>query len=38
MGLKLIYGRAGSGKSHYCIDEIKKKINNNIKLILTLWK
>ncbi|SHE75245.1 helicase-exonuclease AddAB subunit AddB [Clostridium fallax] len=34
MGLKLIYGRAGSGKSHYCIDEIKKKINNNRKLIL----
>ena len=26
MGLKLIYGRAGSGKSKYCIDQIKKRI------------
>lgn len=29
MGLKLIYGRAGSGKSKYCFDQIKENINNN---------
>lgn len=36
MGIKFIYGRAGSGKSHYCINEIKKRIENNAinKLIL----
>ncbi|GAA0120429.1 helicase-exonuclease AddAB subunit AddB [Clostridium perfringens] len=36
MGLKIIYGRAGSGKSTFCINQIKKKINNspNNKLIL----
>lgn len=28
MGLKLIYGRAGSGKSRYCFDRIKENINN----------
>ena len=28
MGLKLIYGRAGSGKSKYCFDQIKENINN----------
>lgn len=28
MGLKLIYGRAGSGKSKYCFDKIKENINN----------
>ena len=28
MGLKLIYGRAGSGKSRYCIDQIKKRIDD----------
>jgi ATP-dependent helicase/nuclease subunit B len=26
MGIKFIYGRAGSGKSHYCIEEIKNRI------------
>ncbi|QAA30390.1 helicase-exonuclease AddAB subunit AddB [Clostridium manihotivorum] len=26
MGIKFIYGRAGSGKSYYCIEEIKKRI------------
>ncbi|MDW8802021.1 helicase-exonuclease AddAB subunit AddB [Clostridium sp. A1-XYC3] len=26
MGLKFIYGRAGSGKSHYCLNSIKKRI------------
>ena len=36
MGIRFIYGRAGSGKSYYCLDSIKKKINdgNNNKLIL----
>ncbi len=28
MGLKLIYGRAGSGKSKYCFDRIKENIDN----------
>lgn len=27
MGLKIIYGRAGSGKSTYCFEEIKENIN-----------
>ena len=36
MGLKIIHGRAGTGKSTFCINQIKKKINNspNNKLIL----
>ncbi|MCH5138758.1 exodeoxyribonuclease V subunit gamma, partial [Clostridiaceae bacterium UIB06] len=28
MGLRFIYGRAGSGKSHYCLNAIKKKIED----------
>ena len=28
MGLRFIYGRAGSGKSHYCLNEIKSRINS----------
>lgn len=31
MGLRIIYGRSGSGKSTYCINEIKKKIDMGIK-------
>ncbi len=27
MGLRLIYGRAGSGKTHYCLNEIKERLN-----------
>ena len=36
MSLKFIYGRAGSGKSYYCFQDIKRKIeeNNDKKLIL----
>lgn len=36
MSLRFIYGRAGSGKSHYCLEEIKKSIGegNDIPLIL----
>ncbi len=29
MELRLIYGRAGSGKSKYCFDQIKENINKN---------
>jgi len=28
VSLRLIYGRAGSGKSHYCLDEIKKSLKS----------
>ena len=36
MGIRFIYGRAGSGKSHYCLKSIKEQLNNenNNKLIL----
>ena len=27
MGLRIIYGRAGSGKSEYCYKEISKNID-----------
>ena len=35
MGIRFIYGRAGTGKSTFCLNEIKKKIENaeNNKLI-----
>lgn len=29
MGIRFIYGRAGSGKSSFCIDEISKKIEDS---------
>lgn len=28
--MKLVYGRAGSGKSYYCMNEIKKNIENDV--------
>ena len=28
MGLRLIYGRAGTGKSQFCLNKIKEQINN----------
>lgn len=36
MGIRFIFGRAGSGKSYYCLNQIKKKLSNekNNKLIL----
>lgn len=36
MGIRFIFGRAGSGKSCYCLNQIKKKLENdkNNKLIL----
>lgn len=29
MGLRFVYGRAGTGKSDFCFQEIKRKIDNN---------
>ena len=36
MGIRFIFGRAGSGKSYYCLNQIKKKLTNdkNNKLII----
>lgn len=34
MSLRLIYGRAGTGKSYYCFNEIKDKINNERKIYI----
>ena len=36
MGIRFIFGRAGAGKSYYCLNQIKKKLNNdeNNKLIM----
>lgn len=34
MGLRIIYGRAGSGKSEYCYQEIAKEIEKNEKIFL----
>ena len=29
MGIRFIFGRAGAGKSYYCLNQIKKKLNND---------
>ena len=29
MGLRFVYGRAGTGKSYFCFQEIKRNIDNN---------
>lgn len=34
MGMRLIYGRAGSGKSTFCFNEIKQNINLNNKVYI----
>ena len=34
MSLRLIYGRSGSGKSYFCLNDIKNKIENSGELIL----
>ena len=34
MGLRIIYGKAGTGKSTYCFNEIKNKINENEKIYI----
>ncbi|OFI05459.1 ATP-dependent helicase/deoxyribonuclease subunit B [Clostridium acetireducens DSM 10703] len=36
MSLKFIYGRSGSGKSYYCLQDIKKKIESGVKHPLIL--
>jgi ATP-dependent helicase/nuclease subunit B len=28
MGIRFIYGRAGCGKSHFCLEQIKKKVED----------
>ena len=28
MGIRFIYGRAGSGKSRFCLEQIKKKLDD----------
>ena len=33
MGLRIIYGRAGTGKSEYCYNEIAKMKEENILII-----
>ncbi len=35
MGLRIIYGKAGSGKSEYCFNQIAKNINNHKIYIIT---
>lgn len=34
MGLRLIYGRAGSGKSEFCFREIRDKIKDENKIYI----
>lgn len=34
MGLRFIYGKAGSGKSSFCFDEISKKIDGANKIYI----
>lgn len=34
MGLRLIYGKAGSGKSEFCFREIKEKLNQPNKIYM----
>ncbi|NRU36319.1 ATP-dependent helicase/DNAse subunit B [Clostridium beijerinckii] len=29
MSIRFVYGRSGTGKSKFCIDEIKNNINKN---------
>lgn len=36
MSLRFIYGRAGSGKSHFCLKQIKQKIDNGVSAPLIL--
>ena len=34
MGLRLIYGKSGSGKSEFCVREIKEKLNQPNKIYM----
>jgi len=36
MSLRLIYGRAGSGKSHFCLQDIKSRIEKGAENALVL--
>jgi ATP-dependent helicase/nuclease subunit B len=36
MSLRIVYGRAGSGKTSYCLKDIKSKLENNEKNLLIL--
>ena len=29
MGIRFIYGRSGAGKTHFCLQAIKKRIDEN---------
>ena len=31
MGLRIVYGRAGSGKSSFCYNEIREKVSSDEK-------
>lgn len=37
MSLRFIFGRGGSGKSHYCLEEIKERVENNADYPLVLF-
>ena len=34
MGLKIVYGKSGTGKTEYCFKEVKNKINENKKIYI----
>ena len=34
MGLRIVYGKAGSGKSHFCFSEIANLINKEKKIYI----
>ena len=36
MGLKIVYGKSGTGKTEYCFKEVKNKINENKKIYIIL--
>ena len=36
MGIRFIYGRAGTGKSYTCVDEIYKKSKGNDKPLILI--
>ena len=38
MGIRFVFGRAGAGKSYYCLNQIKKKLNKEKKRELRLKK
>ena len=36
MGLRIIYGKSGTGKSTYIYNEIKEKLNSNSKIFVVV--